>query len=56
MAFKLWRGNYTSGTPDARYEDGRVWLENYTSGTPAARYDGPDGGGAAAAAYLLFLG
>ena len=39
MAFKLWRGNYTSGTPDASYENGKVWSGNYTSGTPDARYE-----------------
>ena len=56
MAYKLWRGKYKSGTPDVSYENGKVWSGKYTSGTPAARYDGPDGGGAAAAAFLLFLG
>ena len=39
MAFKLWRGNYTSGTPDVSYENGKIWSGNYTSGTPDARYE-----------------
>ena len=37
MAFKLWRGNYTSGTPDASYENGKIWSGSYTSGTPMLR-------------------